>query len=354
MYIIYLTTLAYSFIYLFQKYSKRSNGFIVLAWFVLFIFIGTWAFFTDDYNVYIDTVNEAYINPFARFHIESVWIWLAEVVQGEINKFRFITFFTISILLFLIARSANVELKYFSAYYTIFCLINAVGLLRQPVAMCLSLWGMLLMCDKKYLLSIACLFFSCFFHKVGIIYVLLFPACLLPINRKLLWIYFLSLPLLYILFYIILNASSELSTVIFLQSYAQGDGEYASRHVIFKILSTISTLSQFVFLIYTIYHFYESDDKYVKMLIRYILATVIVSIFLFILPLSTGVFVKRLLYFAMMMMVIVWAKCIKGNLLQKRYILMFVFLLIYIAIQLTGTFIQNYTRIGERLLQMPW
>lgn len=353
MYIIYLASLTFSFVYSFQKYTKGSNRFITIVWFILFTFIGTWAYFTADYNVYVDIVNEAYINPFSSFHIEPVWIWLAEVVQGDIDKFRFITFFIISILLLLIVRIAKVELKYFIVYFTIFCLVNTVCWVRQPLAICISLYGMLLMRNKKYLQSIVCLLFSCFFHKVGIIYVLLFPVCFFSINKKLLWVYFFSLPLLYILFYIALNASSEFSTVVFLQSYAQSDGEYASRHVIFKILSTFSIISQFIFLIYTVYHFHESADKYVKMLIRYILAIVVVSIFLFALPLSTGVFVKRLLYFGMMMMVIVWAKCIKGNLLQKQYILMYVFLLMYIATQLISTLGNNYTRIGERLLQMP-
>ena len=226
--------------------------------------------------------------------------------------------------------------------------------MRQPVAMCMSLLGMLLLLNKKYFLSIICLFISCFFHKIGIIYVLLFPACLFPINKKLLWLYFLSLPLLYVLFYIILNASSELSTIVLLQEYAQGDGEFASRHVIFKILSTLSILFQFVFLFYTIYYFREYGDKYVKILVRYIWVILFVSVFLFILPLSTGVFVKRLLYFAMMMMAIVWSKCIKRNLLQKKYVTIFIFLLAYILIQLIGTVANNYTRVGERLLQMPW
>lgn len=353
MYIVYLTFLVYNFVYLFQKYTKKSNGFILLTWFLLFIFIGTWAYFTDDYNAYVDIVDDAYINPLAKFHIEPIWVWLAEIVQGGIDKFRFIAFLTISILLFYITKSAELELKYFIAYFTIFCSSETLCWVRQPITVCLSLLGVLLMCNKKYLLGIACLCFSCFFHKIGIIYVLLSPACFIPINKKLLWIYFFSLPLLYIIFSFTLNLSSENSTVINLQTYINGEGEYAGVNVIFKILSTISTLFLFGFLIYTVYKFKEFTDKYVKVLIRYILAIVVVSIFLFALPLSTGVMVKRLLYLGMMMMAIVWAKCIKGNLLQKRYISIFIFLLIYVTIQLFSTIGGNYTRIGQMLLKMP-
>lgn len=342
------------FILIYLRFTRRSNAFFILLWAILFVLLGTFAYFTDDYYAYVDTIDEAYINPLAQFHIEPIWIWLSEVVRGDIDEFRFITFFIISILLYLIIRSAKVDLKYFFVYYTFFCLNDTLCWVRQPVAMCFSLCGILFMCNKRYILSVIFLFLSCFLHKIGIICLLILPACLFSINKKLIWIYILSIPLMCIFFYLILNASSEFSTVVSMQHYAQGDGEFASRHIIFKLFSIVSILFQFFFLIYTVYRFHENEDKYVKILVRYILIVLVVSIFLFALPLSTGVFVKRLLYFGLMMMAIVWAKCIQKNLLLKKNVIMFILLLMYISLQLTVTLAQNYTRIGERLLRMPW
>ncbi len=352
MYIVYLLVLTFSFLYVRLNFTPGSNRFLIFIWFFLFVMLGTYAYFTDDYEPYIDTIEEAYSNVFAHIHIEPFWIWLADYVHGNVDLFRFYAFIFISILLLLIAKSARIELKYFIIYYTIFCLSTHLCWIRQPLGMCFYLWGLLLLCNKKYLIGISCLVLSCFIHKSIIMFLGVLPFCILPINKKSIGIYILSMPLLYACFYILLNSSSTNSSLLILQEYAQKEGEYAERNIVFEILSLCTTLLQFSLLIYTVYRFHRSEDRQVVFLARYLLAIFFISIFLFLLPLETNVIYKRLLSFAMLLLVIIWTKCVKGKFFQRAYIYLCILVFLSVSVREIGLIGNNYTR-TERLTRFP-
>ncbi len=352
MYFIYLIVLFFAFLTLFLDFTRSSNRFFVLFWFGVFIALGTWGYFTDDYEPYEEVVATAYLNPFAYVSIEPLWVWLANCVHGDIDDFRFIAFSFIAILFILIAKSAKLNTKYFVVYYTLFCLQAHLCWIRQPLAMSVCVWGLLLLCKKRFLFGLVCVFSSLFIHKSAIIFVALLPFCIMPVNKKNVLLYLILIPFLSILFYAVLNSTSTYSSILYLQWYAEKEGEFDNRHIIFQFIALFSVLCQFLFLIYTIYRFYDNNDRYVVILIRYLLGIVFVSFFLFLLPLDTNVIYNRLLAFGMFIMTLIWSKTMQRSLIKRRYIWGLLLLLLFVSVREIGMVGNNYTRI-ERLIRLP-
>lgn len=352
MYFVYLLVLFLALITLFLNITWFNKRFFVLSWLGIFVILGTFGYFTDDYEPYEEVVATAYLNPLAYVSIEPLWVWLANYVHGDIDIFRFIAFSFIAVLLSLIVKTVKTNAIYFIVYYTLFCLQQHLCWIRQPLAMCICLWGILLLCKRRFTFALVCIILSFFVHKSAIMFIALLPFCMMPINKKNMLLYLILMPLLSILFYAILNLSSTYSSLLYLQWYAGKEGEFDSRHIIFQFISLFNVLCQFLFLIYTIYRFYDNNDRNIIILIRYLLGIVFISFFLFLLPLDTNVIYNRLLAFGMLIMTLIWSKCMQKSLIKRRYAFWLLLLLLFVSVREIGTVGNNYTRV-ERLIKLP-
>ncbi len=352
MYFVYLVILFLALITLFLDVTWSNKRFLVLSWFGLFVVLGTFGYFTDDYEPYEEVVETSYLNPLAYVSIEPLWGWLANYVHGEIDKFRFIAFSFIAALLWFIVRAFKTNEKYFVVYYTLFCLQAHLCWIRQPLAMCVCLLGILLLCKMRFIFGIVFIILSLFVHKSAIMFIALLPFCMMPVNKKNVLLYLILMPFLSILFYAILNSSSTYSSILYLQWYAEKEGEFDSRHIIFQFISLFSVLCQFLFLIYTVYRFYNNNNRYIVILIRYLLGIVLIAFFLFLLPLDTNVIYNRLLAFGMFIMTLIWSKNMQRSLIKRRYVFWLILLLLFVSVREIGMMGNNYTRV-ERLLKLP-
>lgn len=345
MYLVYLFLLVSSFIWLRLKFTLKSEHILILFWFVIFVYLGTYAYFTDDYESYAEVVNAAYINPLAIFSIEPFWIWLADYTKGNIDSYRFIVFFLIAIILFFIHKAACVKLKYLIIYYTFFCLLAQITSIRQALNMMLCLYGTLLCYNKHRIIGIIFILLSCYFHKSGIIFALLLPLGWLPVSKKIFWTYLLISPLLGFAFYAVLNTSTTFLPLLFLQNYAEKEAEYGNRHVAMQLLSNISGICNFSLVVLTILYFHNTSDRLVKLLTRYLFGLSLMYVFFFLLPMETNVIYKRLLWFGLLIMVIIWSKCIQRELMTRRYIYMLLLFLTSATISALTMIGNNYWRV---------
>lgn len=352
MYIIYLTVLFLSFVCLCLKFTRISGYSLVFIWFVAFIFLGTYAYFSDDYEPYAEVVVEAYANPLANYAIEPFWVWLADYTHGDIDSYRFITFVLIAIILLFIQKAAHIEIKYFIIYYTFFCMSTHFTGIRQALNMMLCLYGILLCFNRHWIIGLICIVLSCFLHKSGIMFALLLPLCLLPVSKKVFWLYVLVSPLLYVGFYFLLNSSTTFLPLIFLQSYAEKEAEYADRHIVMRLLSTASELCRFVLIYLTIVYFHRSSDRLIILLTRCLFSLFLISVFFFLLPMDTNVIYKRLLWFGLLIMTIIWSKCIREKLVTRKYIYLLLLFLFCTGLGIVTMVGNNYTRI-EVLTRLP-
>lgn len=345
MYIVYLILLFFAFCGLFCKSSKKVDWFFCTIWFVLFVTLGTFAYFTEDYDTYDEIVNRVYMNPLAYGHLEPSWVWLVNMVKGDLDEFRLLAFCLISILLLLLAKIVKVDLKYMIIYYTIICLSAHLCWVRQPFAMCLCLLGALLLYNRRYIVGLACLVSSCFLHKSAIMYALIFPMCILPLNKKMLWLYVISIPIFEVFFYVLINSSAELSYLISFQAYAQKGGEFAHRHIIFRILFVVITIGQMILLTYLIVKFRNNSNGLIRLLVRYLMGILFISVVLFLLPIDVGVVYKRLLAFGLFVSVIILSKCVQGDLLKRSYMFLFILILLFSIVNEVAFLGNNYTRV---------
>lgn len=352
MYIIYLIVSVLSFVWLHLKFHRAAEHFFTAIWFIVFIYIGTYAYFSDDYEPYSRVVEEAYINPWANYAIEPFWVWLADFTKGEIDLYRFIVFGVIAVLLLLLSKIACLRIKYLIIFYTLFCLLFQVTGIRQSLNMLVCLLGILLVYKKHWLIGILCIILSCFLHKSGLLFALLLPLSLLPVSKKVFWVYLLMSPILYVAFYALLNSSTTFLPLLVLQNYAEGEGEFASRHIALRLLNVTSILCNFILIILTVGYFYKSSDRLVKLLTRYLFGLFWISLFIFFLPIEGSVISKRLTWFGLLIMIVVWSKCVSSLLLMRKYQYLLLLTLSSMGISVVLTIGNYISRLGV-LTRLP-
>lgn len=346
MYFIYLIITIFCLYYIDHKFSKRSDKIISLLWFVLFVLMGTFGFFTDDYEPYVDLVSLSYASPFSNIHMESIWIGLAELCNGNIDYFRLISFCSLAIAIFYICKLLNIQLKYFICYYSLICLSNHLCWIRQPLAMCLFILGTALLFKRRYLLSIIVLLISTLFHKTNIVFICFLVFTLIPVKKKyIIWIYFLSGVMLIFGFNIIFQINLPISD--FLTLYLESEGEFASRNIVIVLLSNIILLLQTLQIIGTLYHFNSSNNIIIQFYVRYIVGLTSIAIALMFIPYETGVMVKRIMAMASLCNVLILSISLKSRLFNRKYYRIYLSIILPFVLSQMLTLGNNYTRISK-------
>lgn len=159
----------------------------MICWFIAFLLLGTYAYYTDDYEPYVELVDKAYITPFAYFHIEQFWIVLMEYFRGDIDGFRFISMILLSISLVLIMIRSKVNPIYFISFYTILCLNTHVCWVRQPLAYCLILLALVYYSERKFAKTVIAFCFwdlLCMFISHLFFFYVFFPFVYISYKEK--------------------------------------------------------------------------------------------------------------------------------------------------------------------------
>lgn len=343
MYIVFLLFEIFALYYINHKFSIISNRLLVALWFIGFIVIGTYGYFSDDYEPYIDSVTLAYANPFANIHMEPFWILLSNICKGEITEFRLLSFSAIAIILSLICWQAKIEAKYFVCYYTVLCMASHICWIRQPLAMTIFLLGTILLIKKKYILAIPCLVGTYFFHKTGLVFLLMLVFMLIPLNKKTIWLYLISGIVIVLGFSLFMNLNLPITT--FLLLYLESEGEFAARNIVFTILSNTSLICNFLLAFELIYHFYNHKNIIVYYLTRYLSGLILLALCLTIIPFETNVLIKRVLAMTNLVNVIILSIAIKSSLYKAKYYLISLPIFIKLLISEIMTLGNNYTKI---------
>lgn len=346
MYFAFLILLIISISFITLRYTKRSIYILDLVWIILFILIGTYGYFTDDYEPYEKIVLKAYIDPLATFHIEPLWIWIANMTKGDVTKFRLIAFVSIAIMLLCLSKVTNTKLHNLLAFYSLICVSSHFCWVRQPLAMIFFAIGFILLTRNNILASIPCFVATVFIHKVGLIMILLIPFIFLKINKRNLIIIVLSIPFFSTLLYS-LSLFSDYNIITIFNEYSKADGSFDGRNIIYTIINALSFWSNIILLAYTIYRYKDKVLGYYTKVLRYLFGLTCLAIILLFMPIQVDVMITRILSIANLFLVIILSKYLNTSVLGKEHLPIIINILFMRALGELGLLANNYTRISR-------
>ena len=170
------------------KYYPRL---LYKCYFLLFIYLGTYAYFTGDYAHYQHEISRLSTNPLNPTHMEFVYIFLAKWVNGDYTLWRlhvFVTMFLLLGYLLKLTRTNNFQTLF---WYSLFILPDAVGG-RCPIAITAYFIAVVYLSRRKYLQGFFFAILGAFMHKTILPILLFLPFSRIKINSKL---FVLSYPL---------------------------------------------------------------------------------------------------------------------------------------------------------------
>ena len=221
--------------------------------------------------------------------------------------------------------------------------------IRQPIAYGIFLLSLLVFPKSKFAF-VALFVLSLFLHKSTILLVTVFPFMLFSLRKKIIWIYILlAFPMAVISFYSIALLVQN-TFGIPLDLYFSADSEYTDRNVIFLIISKISIIAHLVIIVNLIFLFKEEPD--VHILVRCLFGVLFIFLLLIVLPIENNVISKRLLSFGNLIVALVCSIKIKNNFLKKKYLYLFLLMLILISLREIAMLGNNYTN-WDKLLKVP-
>ena len=314
-------------ILIFFYIPKHLLRLTILILSILFIYIGSFALFSDDYPSYVDFITGVQITPHIYPHIESIWIYIGGICNGNIFLFRFITVSVILLLFFLILQASDVGYRKSLFYFFILSSSSFICWLRMPIAIMCFFLAYIMLLRKKWIMALFLFVVSSFLHKVFILQLCVLPFMYIRINKKTLLVF------LFILIspYIILNNMSILSNIgINSGYYLEHDSIFNYRNIYFMYSSYITTFLIVLLIVWTIFKTWRSQDFLLKNLSQYLYGVLFISMFFMLLPIETTVIYKRVLSFSFIPMCLSWSKCIKGSLYAKDNIWLPLLLFAYI------------------------
>lgn len=353
MYILYLILAAISFLCLQYRLTKFSGNLILIGWFISFLLLGTYAYYTDDYEPYVELVDKTYVTPFVYFHIEQFWIVLMGYFRGDIDGFRFVSMILLLIFLILIMIRSKVNSIHFISFYTILCLNTHICWIRQPLAYCLILLALIYYSERNFfsiVIAFLLLGLSLYIHKSSVLLLCVIPFLFISVTkRKNLFKFAVLFPLLFLFFFIALS-TLEAVLGINLEWYLEAENVYAERNIVFLIIANIITAIQFYIFGLTIYLFRNTSVLLERTLVRSLFGTVYISAFLLFLPFDANTIYVRLIAFGSFIVVVLWSK--NHYLLKKtnKYKCIITLTALWFSLVLISMLLNNYTRI-DRLIK---
>lgn len=203
------TTSGLSYFLIFVLYYKhvvynalwsKTHAFAKKSLFVLIFIFSVCAIYTGDFSHYQLTVKtEVGID-----HLEEVYHWIIRFVNHNYLAFRILLWGGGIALLFLSFKKFKID-PYRSLFYLFASYITFYSYTRAGVAQAVYFCGFSLLFKKgnnsqvTRLLGLLLLVSSYFFHKSILVLIIFSPLCFLPINKKTLPVYLLSLIIVFVL-----------------------------------------------------------------------------------------------------------------------------------------------------------
>lgn len=350
MYFVYIALLLFSLIGIIYRINENSNKIIVPLWFFLFLMIGTYAYFSDDYLPYVNIVEDVYIHPNELTHIEPLWVWFAQLIHGDVNKFRLLTCILLAIAVYFTAKSTQQkDIKIFLFYYTILCLSSSVCWLRQPVAFFLFLFGVIL-AKRSLILAILLIAVSSLFHKSSLLLLLIFPFIFIPLSKRSITMLVMFTPVLVIVFNLA-TRFAEMRFGIPINWYLEQDAQYVGRNSVFKYLTISQSIMHLLLFSVVIKKYLVHRDTKHEYLHRSLLGTTFIT-FIFFLMMPGSTIVTRLISFGDLLTAVLLTDLVGNRALVKSKVLIFFIILLIVLLREMMVFANYYTKF-ELLLRLP-
>ncbi|MBQ3190723.1 MAG: EpsG family protein [Bacteroides sp] len=345
MYLIYLLLLYFSYNSL-KNNNKLSRKNIIVTCVVL-IYIGTYAYFTDDYEPYVEIVDNAYNNRFASLHIEPLWVSIINFFKGDLELFRASICILIILLLMVCGALIKVNFNVLIPLYILLCYGTHIVWLRQPIVYFIFILGVIFYCKKKPVLFILCLLPFSLIHKSSILFYIILPFIFFPLkNNKYIILSVVLIPLFVIGFNIIFKLLQSYSSFN-LEHYLEKDGVYADRHIIYTIISKLRMVIHCYVYIMIVLLYRLNENQYIKMFVRIIFGLLYFTVLFTFLPTMNNTILTRLV--ALGSLIIVFIISIDGINWQNRRILFWSFINVLLSVFVT--FLNNHTHL-EKLLRL--
>lgn len=350
MYFVYLLVVAFSFVGLLFRFKKSNDNFLIFLWWILFLFLGTFAFFSDDYEPYERIIDYIHLDVDIPTGMEPFWVWFMGLFNGNIDLFRFCTFFIIGMLIYVVLHILNISNKReFFCYYSIICLATQLNQLRQAFAFIVFIIGLCCFIKRYRLVGIVIIFSSMLFHKSMGMMLALLPFIFIPLSRKWILLCLVMLPVSCLLFNILvshLSISSELP----LEHYLGAESAFANRHFVVKLVSSAGILVKCILIVEMLK--LKSWDASFEILRRTLWGILYIAIVLFfVLPGDT--MMNRYLSAGYILLSILLSQKIGSNLLNKKNIHILFLLTLTIVLQVALTYGNNHLTM-YRLYEVPF
>lgn len=350
MFLIYIFTLSIAFLYLFKGNRKKSTGLFLFSMFVL-TYIGTFAYFIDDYQPYVDLTEDIYVNPLAYYHIEHFWVLVIESFKGDVDLFRFALCVAFLILFIFCGRILNSDFTVLLPLYILLCYGGHICWLRQPILYFVFILGCIFYGRKKYIISLSLFVFMFLIHKSAILICLALPFLFVRIDLNKNVIFFILLfPVLLLCYRTLVVFLQEIMNID-LEYYLTKEASFSGRSAIVKVTSYLRVILNIWLIIRMIKLYRSSSNKDISLFVRLLFGVLYICLFLFFIQLVNDTFVTRILGLAQLL--IIYILGIEQPPPRKKCNLGIYFpLLLLTLLDLLSILLQNYTRI-DLLLKLP-
>lgn len=332
---------------LINKYTYRSKIFLELLWSTLFIIVGTFAYYTDDYIAYVEIFDRLYIDPMGSFHLEPSWLWIVQLFGRNVSLFR-CSLVALGLLLnIIIVKISSAPINAYIGFFSILCANAFFCWLRQPISMYLFLIGLLILL-KKRIWAVFLFLAAAILHKSGIIYILILPIMLIPIKKRyIIYMLVAIVGVMPILIELLGGFNSQLATYFLL--YSGLDSPDISRHPLFVLSGKISVVANFILIIATITKLKKLNNSD-RFLLRYLFGILGLSLALIFVPFETTTMVVRLQAMGNIICVLLLSKYVNREILKRKYSVIYYSMILMFAIGVLKTFVNNQLSIKKLMI----
>lgn len=222
------------------NHGRIFNNQLYKIYYLIFILFGTFAFFGGDYIHYKDEIARLSTNYLTITHIETIYVILVKLTNGNYHLWRLVIYTTIFLLLNHFLKQTYQKHPNTILWYALFILPDAVNG-RVPIGILSYFISAVYFIKGKRFLGFCFFIFAAISHKSILPILLLLPFIKVKLNYKLLPLIIVCIPILGIICKLfIIDKLIEIGVIraASFENYSQVDNE---------IFSSIGGFFKFIF-----------------------------------------------------------------------------------------------------------
>ena len=306
--------------------------------FGVFITLGTFAIFTGDYLGYQQLVADV-VDGQSNAEMEPVYIWLIDIVAGNIHWFRFAIFLISFILLYyLLKKTDNLDFRILFIYALIELLTVIDG--RQQISIYLFFIGCIFIWKnhRKYL-GLLFIFVGLFTHKSAVFLLLAIPFIFIEFTKR-------EKCLLYILFPVFISVILYVFNLLLSQPELNFLGSVylkADEISFAPLLMTLLVMKPVLIMILSIWTLHtvklEGAPLYIHYIYRWLWGMVYINSIIAFMPIENYIIIyERFLRPQVTAVLLILSYCIKPKLINNVFFFLlsfaiFIYMNVYIILQ---------------------